>query len=161
MKMCVLVPEMKVVSERAQVCKPSLVLYFSTTEEVMLARLLERGKTSGREDDNVDSIKKRFRAASLHPITDCRSRLARQTLSSCKPCLLSSTTQLKTRWQRSERAYHFVCGLPDHTSTGGQYRNSRRSTSKNLSGNSFDYSSDISEQSCTRNYLLRLSTEHY
>ena len=27
----------------------------------MLSRLLERGKTSGREDDNVESIKKRFR----------------------------------------------------------------------------------------------------
>ena len=27
----------------------------------MLKRLLERGKTSGREDDNVESIKKRFR----------------------------------------------------------------------------------------------------
>jgi UMP-CMP kinase len=26
----------------------------------MLSRLLERGKTSGREDDNTDSIKKRF-----------------------------------------------------------------------------------------------------
>lgn len=43
------------------VCPSSLVLFFSTTEEVMLARLLERGKTSGREDDNVESIKKRFR----------------------------------------------------------------------------------------------------
>jgi UMP-CMP kinase len=39
----------------------SKVLFFTTTEEVMLARLLERGKTSGREDDNVESIKKRFR----------------------------------------------------------------------------------------------------
>jgi adenylate kinase family enzyme len=38
----------------------SMVLFFSTTEEVMLSRLLERGKTSGREDDNVESIKKRF-----------------------------------------------------------------------------------------------------
>lgn len=27
----------------------------------MLERLLERGKTSGREDDNAESIKKRFR----------------------------------------------------------------------------------------------------
>lgn len=27
----------------------------------MLGRLLERGKTSGRDDDNVESIKKRFR----------------------------------------------------------------------------------------------------
>lgn len=29
----------------------------------MLERLLERGKTSGREDDNAESIKKRFRAS--------------------------------------------------------------------------------------------------
>jgi len=43
-----------------EVCLASLVLFFSTTEEVMLNRLLERGKTSGREDDNVESIKKRF-----------------------------------------------------------------------------------------------------
>jgi UMP-CMP kinase len=28
----------------------------------MLGRLLERGKTSGRDDDNVESIKKRFSA---------------------------------------------------------------------------------------------------
>ncbi|KAJ7470492.1 UMP-CMP kinase [Mycena latifolia] len=42
------------------VCMASMVLFFSTTEEVMLARLLERGKTSGREDDNAESIKKRF-----------------------------------------------------------------------------------------------------
>lgn len=31
-----------------------------TTEEIMCERLLERGKTSGREDDNEESIKKRF-----------------------------------------------------------------------------------------------------
>ncbi|EJD05656.1 UMP-CMP kinase [Fomitiporia mediterranea MF3/22] len=42
------------------VCLASLVLFFETTEEVMLRRLLERGKTSGREDDNVESITKRF-----------------------------------------------------------------------------------------------------
>jgi len=44
-----------------QVCASSLVLHYSTTEEVMLNRLMERGKTSGREDDNTESIKKRFR----------------------------------------------------------------------------------------------------
>ena len=43
-----------------QVCVAAAVLFFVTTEEVMLERLLERGKTSGREDDNVESIKKRF-----------------------------------------------------------------------------------------------------
>jgi UMP-CMP kinase len=29
----------------------------------MLERLLERGKSSGRVDDNVESIKKRFKTA--------------------------------------------------------------------------------------------------
>jgi len=42
------------------VCLSSLVLFYTTTEEVMLERLLKRGETSGREDDNVESIKKRF-----------------------------------------------------------------------------------------------------
>ena len=37
------------------------VLFINTTEEVMLSRLLERGKTSGRADDNKESIVKRFR----------------------------------------------------------------------------------------------------
>lgn len=36
-------------------------LFFECTEEVMLERLLNRGKTSGRADDNIESIKKRFR----------------------------------------------------------------------------------------------------
>lgn len=44
-----------------QVCKSSFVLFINTTEEVMLDRLLERGKTSGRDDDNKESIVKRFR----------------------------------------------------------------------------------------------------
>ncbi|CAJ1438493.1 unnamed protein product [Effrenium voratum] len=35
-------------------------LFFDCSEEVMEARLLERGKTSGRADDNLESIKKRF-----------------------------------------------------------------------------------------------------
>ncbi|PPQ90138.1 hypothetical protein CVT25_012307 [Psilocybe cyanescens] len=43
------------------VCLSSLVIFYATTEEVLLGRLTERGKTSGREDDNAESIKKRFR----------------------------------------------------------------------------------------------------
>ena len=35
----------------------------------MLSRLLERGKTSGREDDNIESIKKRFRTLRLHKVS--------------------------------------------------------------------------------------------
>lgn len=36
-------------------------LFFDCSEEVMQERLLNRGKTSGRSDDNIESIKKRFR----------------------------------------------------------------------------------------------------
>eukprot|EP00435_Cladocopium_sp_Y103_P013950 s2680_g3.t1 len=36
------------------------VLFFDLSEETMQARLVERGKTSGRADDNLESIKKRF-----------------------------------------------------------------------------------------------------
>mmetsp|Transcript_8996 Transcript_8996/g.23291 ORF Transcript_8996/g.23291 Transcript_8996/m.23291 type:complete len:192 (-) Transcript_8996:139-714(-) len=36
------------------------VLLFECAEDVMEARLLERGKSSGRADDNAASIKKRF-----------------------------------------------------------------------------------------------------
>lgn len=36
-------------------------LYFDCTEDVMLMRLLKRGETSGRADDNIESIKKRFK----------------------------------------------------------------------------------------------------
>ncbi|KAF8448088.1 UMP-CMP kinase [Boletus edulis BED1] len=42
------------------VCAPSQVLVFEADEEVMIRRILERGKTSGREDDNIESLKKRF-----------------------------------------------------------------------------------------------------
>ncbi|KAI1398528.1 uridylate kinase [Hypoxylon fuscum] len=37
------------------------VLFYDCPEEEMERRLLERGKTSGREDDNAESIRKRFR----------------------------------------------------------------------------------------------------
>ena len=52
---------------RCKVCLSSAVIFFTTTEEVLLERLLKRGQTSGREDDNVESIKKRFRALSSIP----------------------------------------------------------------------------------------------
>ncbi|KAI1661517.1 uridylate kinase [Daldinia decipiens] len=37
------------------------VLFYDCPEHEMERRLLERGKTSGREDDNAESIRKRFR----------------------------------------------------------------------------------------------------
>lgn len=36
------------------------ILYFTCSEETLEKRLLKRGETSGRSDDNIESIKKRF-----------------------------------------------------------------------------------------------------
>lgn len=43
------------------VCPAKVVLFFDCPEDVMESRLMERGKTSGRSDDNAESIRKRFR----------------------------------------------------------------------------------------------------
>ena len=43
-----------------KVTKAKFVLFFDCPEEEMLKRLLKRGETSGRVDDNIESIKKRF-----------------------------------------------------------------------------------------------------
>lgn len=44
-----------------EIATSAFTIFFECPEQVMLARLLERGKTSGRSDDNIESIKKRFR----------------------------------------------------------------------------------------------------
>ena len=43
------------------VCPSAFTLFFDCPEETMRERLLNRGKTSGRADDNEESIKKRFK----------------------------------------------------------------------------------------------------
>ena len=50
----------------------SIVLSYECTEDVMTERLLERGKTSGRADDNEETIRKRletFRQSTM-PVLD-------------------------------------------------------------------------------------------
>ena len=37
------------------------VLDFECSEEILVGRLLERGKTTGRSDDNLETVRKRFR----------------------------------------------------------------------------------------------------
>ena len=36
------------------------VLFLEANEDAMIERILERAKTSGRDDDNMESLKKRF-----------------------------------------------------------------------------------------------------
>ncbi|CAG8750730.1 14485_t:CDS:2, partial [Racocetra fulgida] len=43
------------------VVEPSLILFFDCDKEVMKQRLLKRGETSGRIDDNIETIEKRFK----------------------------------------------------------------------------------------------------
>jgi len=43
------------------VCQSKFTLFFDCPEETMEERLLNRGKTSGRADDNLEAIKKRFK----------------------------------------------------------------------------------------------------
>lgn len=43
------------------VCGSKMVLFFECEEDVMMKRLMGRSQSSGRTDDNVESIKKRFR----------------------------------------------------------------------------------------------------
>ncbi|KAK9420979.1 hypothetical protein SUNI508_06124 [Seiridium unicorne] len=43
------------------VCPAKMVLFYDCSETEMEKRLLNRGKTSGRSDDNAESIRKRFR----------------------------------------------------------------------------------------------------
>lgn len=55
------------------VCPSKLVLFLNCPEDVMLERLLKRGETSGRDDDNIESIRKRFRTfeeTSMPVVTD-------------------------------------------------------------------------------------------
>ena len=47
-----------VVGDRAEV---AFCLFYECPEEELEKRLLKRGETSGRDDDNIESIKKRFR----------------------------------------------------------------------------------------------------
>jgi len=42
------------------VTKLEFVLFLECPEDIMTGRLLERGKTSRRNDDNLDTIRKRF-----------------------------------------------------------------------------------------------------
>lgn len=43
------------------VCVSEFTLFLDCPEDVMQERLLKRGETSGRDDDNAESIRKRFR----------------------------------------------------------------------------------------------------
>ena len=50
---------MKILINYIKIGTCTFVLYVEVTDETMTKRLLHRGQTSGRVDDNVDTIKER------------------------------------------------------------------------------------------------------
>ncbi|XP_030853317.1 adenylate kinase isoenzyme 5-like [Strongylocentrotus purpuratus] len=56
-----------------QIGECTFTLYFEVSDETMTARLLNRAKTSGRVDDNEETIKKRLATfhESTKPVVDC------------------------------------------------------------------------------------------
>jgi UMP-CMP kinase len=59
-------------TEMVDIAVVKFLLFLDCPQDVMLARLLERGKTSGRNDDNEESITKRFKTyeESTRPIIE-------------------------------------------------------------------------------------------
>lgn len=55
-----------------EICKCTVILFFDVPDDIMKERLLERGKTSGRADDNEATITKRLDTFHQHtqPILD-------------------------------------------------------------------------------------------
>eukprot|EP01065_Artemidia_motanka_P034089 TRINITY_DN4124_c4_g1_i1.p1 TRINITY_DN4124_c4_g1~~TRINITY_DN4124_c4_g1_i1.p1 ORF type:complete len:250 (+),score=45.40 TRINITY_DN4124_c4_g1_i1:82-831(+) len=61
------------------VCECAFVLFFSCSDDELEKRLLERGKTSGRSDDNKESIRKRLDTyhTQTRPVVDYYSALGK------------------------------------------------------------------------------------
>ncbi|KAF6813917.1 uridylate kinase [Colletotrichum sojae] len=85
------------------VCPAKLVLFYDCPEAVMESRLLERGKTSGRADDNAESIRKRFRTfvETSMPVVDYYEKEGRVVKLDATPSPADVYT--KTRQELSKR----------------------------------------------------------
>ena len=74
-----------------QIGKPCLLLYVDAKGETMVKRLLKRGETSGRADDNEETIKKRldlYYQATEPVIAFYEGRgIVRKVTAAVKPCL--------------------------------------------------------------------------
>ena len=79
------------------VCPAKLVLFYDCPEDELERRLLERGKTSGRADDNAESIRKRFRTfvETSMPVVDAYAKEGRvvKILATATPDAVFATTQ--------------------------------------------------------------------
>ncbi|KAK3837445.1 MAG: adenylate kinase-domain-containing protein [Linnemannia gamsii] len=74
------------------------ILYFECPEEVMLKRLMKRGETSGRADDNIESITKRFRVftETSYPVIEHYNKSGKVHSVSCVDAPDAVYAQVKT-----------------------------------------------------------------
>ncbi|XP_013790010.2 adenylate kinase isoenzyme 1-like [Limulus polyphemus] len=70
-----------------EVCKCSFLLYFDVSDETMTKRLLQRGISSGRVDDNETTIKSRLQTFHSHsqPILDYFGDKVKKIPAECEP----------------------------------------------------------------------------
>ncbi|GMM34593.1 bifunctional uridylate/adenylate kinase [Saccharomycopsis crataegensis] len=68
-----------------QIATSAFTLFFECPEQVMIERIINRGKTSGRTDDNVESLKKRFKTfyETSMPVVDYFDKQGKMVKLSC------------------------------------------------------------------------------
>ncbi|KAF9407871.1 hypothetical protein BGZ94_002532 [Podila epigama] len=68
-----------------EVTRCKFILYLEGPEDVMLQRLLKRAETSGRADDNLESIQKRFKTfrETSYPVIEAYAKQGRVKTVSC------------------------------------------------------------------------------
>ncbi|KAI8904924.1 adenylate kinase-domain-containing protein [Powellomyces hirtus] len=94
--------------------KPRSVMYFNCPLSVLEERLLERGKTSGRADDTLDTIKQRFvtyERESL-PVVEYYRKSGRLVQISSVPPVDEVYAEAKTHFEESIKGKHATGSLP-------------------------------------------------
>ena len=116
----------QIASFEAGICQPTFVLAFDAKEEVLEARLLNRGKASGRADDqNVEAIRARFKTfseqsapvithyAALGKVRKLNSeRAVGAVYNDCKPFFDAELTRMGYRLPSQDLSLVFVLGGP-------------------------------------------------
>ncbi|UYV65585.1 AK1 [Cordylochernes scorpioides] len=95
-----------------RICKCDLVLFFDVPDDVMVQRLLRRGETSGRVDDNVETILKR-----LDTFHRCTDPILAYFGDKVKKRRLPCHPRGVLHHQPDLQSWIFPVGLEDHTIT--------------------------------------------
>jgi len=100
-----------------EVCPCQMVLYLEVPDDTMTQRLLYRGKTSGRVDDNEETVKKRL--ATFHKVTgsvldhyEKQGKLRRVVAEASPPVVFKLVAKVFQEDLLKSARILFVCGGP-------------------------------------------------